>query len=65
MGFNKRYISIESLKKFIENECSVSKIFEADALFFCDDKSSEIYDLYLKGIDDKQLKNIIQNEPRK
>ena len=62
MGFNKRYVSIDSLKKFLENGYSVSKFFDADALFFMDKKSHKIYELYTKGVDDKKLKKIVEND---
>jgi hypothetical protein len=62
VGFNKRYISIEKLQNFIKNGYEVSKAFNTDAIFFMDEKSHEIYRLYMDGVDNNVLVNIILNE---
>lgn len=33
MGFNKRYVSLDNIKKFVDNGYPVCKIFDVDALF--------------------------------
>ena len=50
MGFNKKYISIDTLQKYIDNGCPIWKVFDSDALFFCDSKSVKIYDLFFRYI---------------
>lgn len=62
MGFNKRYISSQKLKSFINNGCSVSMIFNVDALFFMDEKSKDVYEKYLQGVDENKLKKLITND---
>ena len=62
MGFNKRYVSLDNIKNFVDNGHPVCKIFEVDALFFMDEKSHEIYKLCLEGVNDTELKKIIKNE---
>lgn len=62
MGFNKRYINISTIRTYIENGYPVSKVFEADALFFMDDFSNQIYKLCLEGANNDELKKIVQNE---
>lgn len=65
MGFNKKYISIDTLQKYIDNGCPIWKVFNSDALFFCDSKSAKIYDLFLEGVEEKKLKDLIEYESRK
>jgi len=54
MGFNKRYVSLDSIKNFVDNGYPVCKIFEVDALFFMDEKSHKIYKLCLEGVNDTE-----------
>ena len=62
MGFNKRYVSLDSIKKFVDNGYPVCKIFDVDALFFMDEKSHEIYKLCIEGVEETQLIKIIKDE---
>lgn len=62
MGFNKRYVSLDSIKNFVDNGYPVCKIFDVDALFFMDEKSYEIYKLCIEGVEETQLIKIIKDE---
>lgn len=61
MGFNKRYVSLYSLKSFIKNGYELSQIFNSDCLIFEDKKSHKIYKLFTKGGKNKKLKKMILN----
>jgi hypothetical protein len=64
MGFNKRYVSVETLSHIIENENDLIRYFKnADALIFIDDISREVYDLVMEKKSYKHLiKKIKTNE---
>ena len=64
MGFNKRYVSIETLSHIIENENDLIRYFKnADALIFIDDISREVYNLVVEKKSYKHLiKKIKKNE---
>jgi hypothetical protein len=58
MGFNKRYVSVETLSHIIENENDLIRYFKnADALIFIDDISREVYDLVMEK---KSYKHLIK-----
>jgi|694.fasta_scaffold24588_9 hypothetical protein len=64
MGFNKRYVSVETLSHIIENENDLIRYFKnADALIFIDDISREVYNLVVEKKSYKHLiKKIKTNE---
>jgi hypothetical protein len=64
MGFNKRYVSIETLSHIIENENDLIRYFKnADALIFIDDISREVYNIVVEKKSYKHLiKKIKKNE---
>lgn len=64
MGFNKRYVSVETLSHIIENENDLIRYFKnADALIFIDDISREVYNLVVEKKSYKHLiKKIKKNE---
>lgn len=58
MGFNKRYVSVETLSHIIENENDLIRYFKnADALIFIDDISREVYNLV---VEKKSYKHLIK-----
>jgi hypothetical protein len=58
MGFNKRYISIEIIKKMMDDENKLKDFFKkADALIFNDNISIEIYNLIMTN---KPYKHLIK-----
>ena len=62
MGFNKVIVDKEILIKYLEKNKPLKMLFKADALIFMDNISSEAYELYSKGLSDKEIKTIIYNE---
>ena len=63
MGFNKRYVSIETLSHIIENENDLIRYFKnADALIFIDDISREVYNLV---VEKKSYKHLIKKIKKK
>ena len=63
MGFNKRYVSVETLSHIIENENDLIRYFKnADALIFIDDISREVYNLV---VEKKSYKHLIKKIKKK
>lgn len=61
MGFNKRFISEETIKTQIKQNEKLSNLFKADAFIFLDEFSTKVYSLFSEGLDDKTIKKIIQD----
>jgi len=61
MGFNKRIVDEEILMKYFEKNKPLKMLFKADALIFMDNISSEVYDLYTRGMSDEEIKLTIKN----
>jgi hypothetical protein len=61
MGFNKRFVSEETIMVQIKNKEKLSKLFKADAFIFLDKFSTEVYTLFNEGIEDKLLIKMIQD----
>jgi hypothetical protein len=61
MGFNKRFVDREIIMENLENDWPLSKLFSSDALIFLDNFSTKIYEQYAKGIEDNEIKNLIND----
>jgi|TARA_R110000803_G_C11974513_1_gene320028 hypothetical protein len=59
MGFTKRFLNEEFIKKLVNNGTTISKIFNVDALIFEDEISSKIYKLHMEGYGDNEIFKII------
>ena len=59
MGFNKRYVDSKSSIQALRNDDLKNYYGKSDALIFEDQLSSEIYELYKKGISNKEIILII------
>ena len=59
MGFNKRMVSKETIKEYIENSKSLSDLFKPDCIIFMDDLSTKVFKLHKEGLTDKQIENIL------
>ena len=46
MGFNKRMIDKNHILSAVNNSTPLKKLFNADAIIFLDDYSTEVYNLY-------------------
>lgn len=62
MGFNKRFVDKEIIMESLDNDWPLSKLFSSDALIFLDNFSTKIYEYYAKGIEDNEIKNLIDDE---
>lgn len=61
MGFNKRFVDREIIMESLDNDWPLSKLFSSDALIFLDNFSTNIYEQYAKGIEDNEIKNLIND----
>lgn len=55
MGFNKRIISIDTIEKYLHSNKSLKTLYNADALIFEDQISSQILDWLIDGLDDNEI----------
>ena len=62
MGFNKRFVNEITIKEYLEEKKPLKKLFSSDAFIFMDETSSKVYDLYVKGLSDKEIEKIIKKE---
>ena len=61
MGFNKRFVDKEIIMESLDNDWPLSKLFSSDALIFLDNFSTNIYEQYAKGIEDNEIKSLIND----
>ena len=59
MGFNKRYVNSEFSIQALKNSNLRGYYGKSDCLFFEDEVSSKIYDLFKEGKTDKEILSII------
>lgn len=62
MGFNKRFVKLDNVKEFLKNDYPLSKVFSADAFIFTDEESTKVFKLHEKGIEDKEILKMIDDE---
>ena len=62
MGFNKRFISEETISNTLKNGDSLKRLFSADSLLFMDNKASEVYQLYQQGMSDTNINLFIDGK---
>ena len=62
MGFNKRFVSVDTIKMAIDNNLSIVKLFDSDAVIFMDDLSSEVFKMVSNGISDSDVKKTIHGK---
>lgn len=61
MGFNKRFVDSEKVKKCLNENGKLKDLFRADAIIFLDEISSEVFEWYSKGMSDGEIKNKLKN----
>jgi hypothetical protein len=59
MGFNKRFVDLEQSIKALKENNLRGYYGKSDMLYFEDDLSSKIHDLYLQGKTDSEILSII------
>lgn len=62
MGFNKRFVSLDSCIKALQENRLKEYYGKADMLYFDDDISSYIHDLYIQGKTDEEILTIINKK---
>ena len=62
MGFNKRMIDKNHILSVVNNNTTLQKLFNADAIIFLDDYSSEVHKLFKQGMEDKDIFKILENK---
>ena len=62
MGFNKRMIDKNHILSAVNNNTPLKKLFNADAIIFLDKYSSEVYELFTQGMDDKDIFKKLENQ---
>jgi len=65
MGFNKRYVSKETIVQTVENKTSLIQLFSSDAIILMDKFSSKIYKLLNDGMKEKDVIKIIKDGRKK
>jgi len=66
MGFNKRYVSKETILQTVENKDSLVRLFSSDAIILMDNFSTKIYNLLNnKGLKESEVVKIIKDGKRK
>ena len=56
MGFNKRFIDIDTINRYLDGKEKLDLLFKADAFIFMDDIASKVYGWYTKKLTDEEIK---------
>ncbi len=56
MGFNRRFIDIDTINRYLEGKEKLDVLFSADAFIFMDDTASKVYGWYVKKLTDEEIK---------
>jgi len=65
MGFNKRYVSKETILQTVENKDSLVRLFSSDAIILMDNFSTKIYNLLNnKGLKESEVVKIIKDRKK-
>lgn len=62
MGFNKRWVNLDRCINALKEGKLKEYYGKSDMLYFNDDTSSYIHDLYVQGKSDEEILNIINNK---
>jgi hypothetical protein len=62
MGFNKRIVNKENILTAFKNNVPLKQLFNADAIIFLDEYSSEVYKLFTQGMVDKDIIKTLENQ---
>ena len=60
MGFHKRYINMATTQEYL-NRGDLDELYNADAYFFNDEESYEVYRMYLEELTEKEIKLKLNN----
>lgn len=62
MGFNKKYVSIETIQEQIKRKKPLKELFKADGFIFTDAVSTKVFQLVYDGVDEKEIIQFTQNQ---
>jgi len=62
MGFNKRMIDKNHILSAVNNNTTLKKLFNADAIIFLDDYSAKVYNLFTQGMNEKDIFKTLENK---
>ena len=62
MGFNKRFVSVDTINTAFENNLPLSKLFDSDAVIFMDDLSTVVFKMVSNGVSDSDIKKTIHGK---
>ena len=65
MSFNKKFIDKEKITNYIDNGSKLSDLFNSDAIIFLDETSSKVYDWYVKGLTEDEIKLKLNKDGQK
>ena len=57
MGFHKRFVSMDTINRHLNEGRSLDELFRADAFIFMDGLASDVYHWHDKGLTDDEIKN--------
>jgi hypothetical protein len=56
MSFNKRFIDKETIKHYVNSGYKLHVLFNSDTIIFLDKTSSKVYDWYISGLTEDEIK---------
>ena len=62
MGFNKRMIDKNHILSAVNNNTPLKKLFNADTIIFLDNYSTEVYNLFTQGMNEKDIFKTLENK---
>jgi len=65
MSINKRLIDKEKITSYINNGLKLNDLFNSDTIIFLDNTSSKIYDWYIKGLTENEIKTKLNKNGQK
>lgn len=65
MSFNKKLIDKEKITSYINNGLKLNDLFNSDTIIFLDNTSSKIYDWYIKGLTEDEIKSKLNKNESK
>ena len=65
MSINKRLIDEEKITSYINNGLKLNDLFNSDTIIFLDNTSSKIYDWYIKGLTEDEIKSKLNKNESK
>jgi hypothetical protein len=60
MSFHKRYISMATTQEYLKRE-ALDELYNADAYFFNDEESYNVYKMYLEDLTEKEINLKLNN----